>query len=391
MSAAAGAGAVVSVQSFRVLPWTTEWLASLWMLAAWFAPFWFVGNWLTGQREAIVLLLAWSLVAWPIGVCLICILLTKLEDSCIACDVGVPSAADSDAPTPPARVPDPPVSRDAFAELQAVIASIPHNALQLFHARIEAETGLAESVATALHRASLEFPRHAAELRALDVVHACLDMVVLADHERRRLFTAARGTDNKLRRATLPRDIGNDALVVFGLGPRRVRRLTRAYAQACEHCPGYASFGAGHSLGGTVIHGLAVWAEVGSRSSAFRRVDLFNPGSSPLAKVFPRRRPKRTEVHCHRVVGDLVSRFHSKEGVRHEHRRVQGVHPHLLTHFLPAAGEAEVAAGEVTQGSREEDEASTEIEEVVAPQSRDHLRFQEIGSLARSLPSLPGA
>uniref|UniRef100_A0A7S4SIT7 Uncharacterized protein n=1 Tax=Alexandrium monilatum TaxID=311494 RepID=A0A7S4SIT7_9DINO len=237
---------------------------------------------------------------------------------------------------------------DDLARLQAILASLPQHAVPLGGGSSGNARG-APSVGrllTALHRACLEYPQRADELRELEVVHASLDLVCLADHSGRRLFTAARGTDRALRGATLPRDLGNDALIALGFGPARVSNAIRQYQEVCERLPGFASFGCGHSLGASVIEGLARWAEAGPGRTVFQRIDLFNPASSPLRKLVRGTVPLvQTEVHAHRVPGDFVSRFHHFLGCsKHVHPRRPRLSAHALGHFLPTADEAAIAA-----------------------------------------------
>lgn len=246
---------------------------------------------------------------------------------------------------------------DELARLQAILAGLPQHAVppkgqQVVRSGAQASEGPAgpqsvEQVRAALQRAVLEYPRCAAALRELVVVHTSLDLLCFADHSARRLFMAARGTDRIMRRATLPRDLGNDALIALGFVPARVRKAAIPYQQVCERFPGYAAYGCGHSLGASVIEGLARWAEAdpGNRP-LFLRIDLFNPAGSPLRRLVPKSgRPlQQTEVHAHRVPGDFVSRFHVSLGSKHVHPRRPCLSPHALGHFLPEADDAALAA-----------------------------------------------
>jgi len=277
--------------------------------------------------------------------------------------------SESDDPPATARFAD-----DAFGELQAILAGLAQHVVpekggrrrrrrhreasceSPASARSTASTrsassvdGYTQGVVAALHRAALDYPQHAAELEDLVIVHATIDLVCLADHRRRRLFITIRGTDRYLRQATLPRDIGNDALVVLGVAPWRVRSAAAAYSEACELCPGYATFGTGHSLGATIVEWLARWAESSPERRDFERIDLFNPGSTPL-----RRRPvvlERTQVHAHCVMGDLVSRFYITSGIRRDLRPLPQLNPHLLGHFLPSSCALAPLAREVVAGA----------------------------------------
>merc|ERR1719356_399613 len=104
----------------------------------------------------------------------------------------------------------------------------------------------------------------------------------LADHASHELFVSIRGTDKDMRRATLARDLGNDALIFFGFMPVRVRTIAAEYRAVCKQLPGYTTYGTGHSLGASIVEHLAIWAENRSTIETFTRVDLFNPGSSPF-------------------------------------------------------------------------------------------------------------
>mmetsp|Transcript_30851 Transcript_30851/g.67490 ORF Transcript_30851/g.67490 Transcript_30851/m.67490 type:complete len:436 (-) Transcript_30851:33-1340(-) len=247
---------------------------------------------------------------------------------------------------------------DDLAELQAILAGLPQHAVPQKGKQKTPRPGSAhgcgltlsciERVEAALSRARLDFP-HRSELRRLVVVHATLDLVCLADHSESRLFIAARGTDRVMRGATLPRDLGNDTLIFLGFGPVRVNRTAIEYKTVCDRFPGYSSFGVGHSLGASVIEWLALWAEQSGRH-AFQRIDLFNPGSSPLRHLRPARSRAVplvcTEVHTHRVLGDVISRFHVPAGPKHLHPRRPELGAHSLGHFLPAADVAAAAARE---------------------------------------------
>jgi len=208
-----------------------------------------------------------------------------------------------------------------------------------------------ERVTAALARASLDYPRHASTIRGLKVVHASLDLVCLADHDGRRMFTTARGTDNNLRHTTLPRDLGNDTLIALGFGPVRVRQVAAAYQSMCDALPEYSSFGTGHSLGATVIEFLAMWAESGPERRKFQRIDLFNPGSSPLRRLLPgRRRPvplTSTKVCAYCVSGDFISRFHLSSGTKNVLQPRKSLSRHALGHFLPEGDEVAARAREV--------------------------------------------
>merc|ERR1719356_862309 len=162
----------------------------------------------------------------------------------------------------------------------------------------------------------------------------------LADHASHELFVSIRGTDKDMRRATLARDLGNDALIFFGFMPVRVRTIAAEYRAVCKTLPGYTAYGTGHSLGASIVEYLAIWAEKRPRITSFARVDLFNPGSSPFQgaadvriSVTPLRR--RTNMHSHRVQGDVVSKFHVPRGQDHIYPRRAHMSAHVLGQFLP--------------------------------------------------------
>lgn len=256
------------------------------------------------------------------------------------------------AATPPSALRPGPLSfngddSDEFTEFQAILAGIPQHAVPPRGSRPGAcaEPRCVERVAAALQRAALDYPKHARAIGALEVVHASLDLVCLVDRRGRRLFATARGTDRCLRGATLPRDLGNDALIALGFGPVRARCAAAAYSRVCKQLPGYQAFGTGHSLGGTVIEWLAHWAEAGGHDRRrFLRIDLFNPGSSPL-----RRRAvplAATQVCAHCVCGDFVSKFHKASGTKNVLQPQKKLARHALGHFLPAADEAAAVARE---------------------------------------------
>eukprot|EP00927_Polykrikos_kofoidii_P034704 TRINITY_DN29389_c0_g1_i1.p1 TRINITY_DN29389_c0_g1~~TRINITY_DN29389_c0_g1_i1.p1 ORF type:complete len:524 (-),score=74.29 TRINITY_DN29389_c0_g1_i1:172-1743(-) len=216
---------------------------------------------------------------------------------------------------------------------------------------------LQQRAEAAIGRACLDYPSRASELGTLKVVHASLDLLALADHAPRRLFLAARGTDKDLRLATLPRDLGNDAMIFLGFGPARTGSLATVYEKLCDQFPGYSLFGTGHSLGASVVEWLASRAETQARRATkgkgtctqrphFTRIDLFNPGSSPLQRLRGARPLKLTEVHSHRVFGDLVSRFHAPSGARYVIPRQPHFNPHSLRNFMPEADDMAVAARE---------------------------------------------
>lgn len=283
---------------------------------------------------------------------------------------------------------------DELARLQAILAGLPqHVPSKTVHLRFAnssrpSSATYVERAGIALHRASLEYPQHAVELCRLEVISANLDLIFLADHEKRRLFVCARGTDRALRRTTLPRDLGNDALVALGFGPLRVKAAAAEYQDVCARLPDYYTFGCGHSLGATVIEWLALWAEAENGRRAFQRVDLFNPGSSPLRRLLPTRNCgvplAETDVQTHRVPGDLVSWFHKTVGQKHVHPRLPQLSAHALGHFLPSADDAALAARSAVAESASKAIASVCGAQAAARAAVHAIGVQAVGRVVRA-------
>lgn len=244
---------------------------------------------------------------------------------------------------------------DSFSELQAILAGLPMHAVPapqfartcgpglvgacggdrkpLAHAD---STSCMDRTRVALAKACEDFPSQMEVLQRLMVEHASLDLVCFADHTEGRLFTAARGTDRMLNPLTLPRDLNNDMRIILGMDPCRTTKAIGEYRTIRSRFPTYYSFGCGHSLGGNVIEHLALLVE-DDDELRFRRIDLYNTGSSPL-----RRAPTaltRTELHAHRVPGDWASLYYAAppgQGYLHSYPPKPHVRSqHALGHFLP--------------------------------------------------------
>lgn len=229
---------------------------------------------------------------------------------------------------------------DNFTRLQAIITDLPQHALAA-DSWIPARASLGGSlerfreklVERELLRSCKQYPRYAADLRHLVVVHASEDLTILVDNKHQKMYTSVRGT-NPLK----ARDLKDDARIVLGFPPERVALAKETYCRIRDSFLGYDSYGCGHSLGGTVMHELTCCLEQDS-IYAFKRVDVFNAGGSPF-------RPKgsaltHTEFYSHRVAGDLVSFFYeppkSPAGDRGnvEHVEKPQIWSHGLGHFLP--------------------------------------------------------
>lgn len=157
----------------------------------------------------------------------------------------------------------------------------------------------------AVFRAAEMYPDYADDLQRLSVEHASLDIVVLADHDRQRLYVAARGTDRNLTNPwTSPRDWNNNFHILFGLSPVRAQGAYDEYREVRVRFPAYDVYGSGHSLGGAVALQLARLAEA-EPSMHFVRADIFDPAVSPFGQ--PMATLVRTDVHVHRVPYDWAS------------------------------------------------------------------------------------
>lgn len=184
-----------------------------------------------------------------------------------------------------------------------------------------------ERIEVALLAARSLYPQFQEQLKRLRVAHASYDLTIFVDDAERRMFTSMRGTD-----CLTCRDISNDVLIFFGCWLCRTKWAREEYCHTRSLYPDYASFGCGHSLGGTVMTELAHLVE-GRPEFAFQRVDVFNTGGSPIA--FGYNDLKVTKFRSHRVQGDLVSRFFRGPGERYEHPRRPEYCSHSLEHFLP--------------------------------------------------------
>jgi len=203
-------------------------------------------------------------------------------------------------------------------------------------AATDAELGAftsADVVQAALLEAAASYPDFRGALGRLVVEQADADMAIFADHTAQRIYVSIRGTD-----PLSVRDISNDALVLLGFGPARVRAVEEAYREVKQRHPGYAAYGCGHSLGGTIMHHLACKMSR-EEALAFRRVDVFNAGGSPMRMSRSRSLPW-TRYYSHRVRGDLVSLFYRppashRKSVEIQHPGKPDLAPHRLGHFLP--------------------------------------------------------
>lgn len=225
---------------------------------------------------------------------------------------------------------------DDFASFIAILSNLPMHApakkrcccQRLRSGNDIVEQSCADRVEAVLQDACDEFPQFATELQALTVVGACDDFSFFADHDSKNLFMAVRGTDLRVCR-----DICNDVYIALGYPPRRAASADREYRKVRSQFSQYASFGCGHSLGGSIMHELAYNLEK-EPDYAFVRVDVFNAGGSPLRRRYTAL--NRTEFNSHRVVGDLVSLFYEPPGGKTiEHDRVPNIDAHRLVHFLP--------------------------------------------------------
>jgi len=242
---------------------------------------------------------------------------------------------------------------ESFIELQAILAGLPIHAVPspefsrscgpdiLVHCggqRGRHERNCTGRIEDRLQAIWEDYEDHQDVLGRLRVEHANLDMVMLADHEEQRLFTAARGTDRNVNPLTTPRDWTNNMRILLGLDPGRTAELVENYRAVRERYPGYTSYGSGHSLGGAVVLHLAKAVE-SDPLLMFARIDAFNTAVSPLTRSLVVL--SRTAFHAHRVYGDWASwgmclspppatvAVHTHPVKPHVRER------HALGHFLP--------------------------------------------------------
>eukprot|EP00927_Polykrikos_kofoidii_P012947 TRINITY_DN1563_c0_g1_i2.p1 TRINITY_DN1563_c0_g1~~TRINITY_DN1563_c0_g1_i2.p1 ORF type:complete len:334 (-),score=52.07 TRINITY_DN1563_c0_g1_i2:74-1075(-) len=263
---------------------------------------------------------------------------------------------------------------DSLAELQAVLAGLPMNAIprdracgsraclcglpdgrhygndktaekQVVDGSTPLALSCAEKIEMALLQCRREFPKYREELSRLTVVYATLDVSIFADHSSKLLFTAVRGTDPNLNHLTTPRDMNNNILVFCGFAPSRVNSVLQAYKSVRHDFPTYMSYGSGHSLGGNVLQELAKRVEE-DPTYGFTRVDLFNIGGSPLQSCLTPLH--KTEFNVHRVPGDPISSWHRSSTRRVTVKKKPDFHPHSLGHFLPPRESADETMGETT-------------------------------------------
>lgn len=254
-------------------------------------------------------------------------------------------------------------SRDDFVQFQAILSSLPKSAVPPSTMRtctqwnqfvtpvtegqrsanqrlfgVDSQTCIAK-VNEALFKAARLYPSYAESLRRLSVEHASVDIVVLADHDQRRLHVAARGTDkNYANLYTFPRDWNNNLFILLGWSPGRAHGAIEEYRTVRTRYPTYTVYGCGHSLGGAVALQLARLAEEDA-SIHFYRLDLFDPAISPFGS--PYAQLERTDIHVHRVPYDWASiglawgttpnwcQLHMHPVKPHVSER------HALSHFLP--------------------------------------------------------
>lgn len=186
-----------------------------------------------------------------------------------------------------------------------------------------------ERVTKAIEKSAYNYPALAEALRRLEIVHCGMDMSVFIDIAEEALFTVVRGTN-----PSVFRDLGNDVLVALGCVPWRTSSVVCEYQTVRKRYPSYRSFGAGYSLGGTVIHEVACMFDHDPEFS-FTRVDVFNAGGSPLRRQSSSLH--NTNFHSHRIDGDPLSRYYQPPGigasVEHVGRRTRKAHS--LTNFVP--------------------------------------------------------
>lgn len=225
-------------------------------------------------------------------------------------------------------------ARDPFVKFQAILASLPKNAVppsfmhtcgdrDIWHQfggvrspsedqrsatqrliGIDAYT-CRSKINDAIFHALKMYPAYTEVLEGLSVEHASVDIVVLADHDRQKMYVAARGTDKDLTNPwTSPRDWHNNFHVLFGYGPLRAHGAYDEYREVRLRFPLYDVYGTGHSLGGAVALQLARLADEDPTMS-FARVDIFDPAVSPFIQPFTAL--VRTDIHAHRVPYDWAS------------------------------------------------------------------------------------
>jgi len=195
-----------------------------------------------------------------------------------------------------------------------------------------AEASRVAVIQAALQQSSKRYPGYARDLGDLLVAHASVNSAIFVDVKGERAFTSVRGTD-----PFRPQDLRDDALIALGLPPRRVEEVLSEYVAVMARFPGFASYACGHSLGGAVLHEIALTLERRRPNFAFTRVDVFNPAGSPF-NFGKTRKLRKTQFNVHRVASDMVSKFYKPpRGLARtiEHRANPAVGPHFLGHFLP--------------------------------------------------------
>merc|ERR1740138_995967 len=247
---------------------------------------------------------------------------------------------------------------DHFAQLQAILAIIPKDAIpknrdmcgcsnpvrgcsdrtmcvgvsqgRTGHGKADSPAG-EFSVPERLHIAVLEaayiYPNFRSELVSLEIVHYDTDFVCFANHGQKQLFSAVRGTSK-----AVGRDLVNDTQIAFGLAPGRANWVAQEYCKVRREHPRYESFACGHSLGGTIVSEMARMLDKHS-AYAFTRVDIFNPGGSPLQDAYPQCR--QTDVKVHRVPGDVFSAFYDARADIRTYEKKPAFYTHAMGHFLP--------------------------------------------------------
>jgi len=183
-----------------------------------------------------------------------------------------------------------------------------------------------ERVEVALLGAGRQFPDYRDELNRLQVVHASIDVVCFVDHERRRLFTAVCGASK-----ASPRNVADDEQVVPGDTPADAALVQDEYCEVRRRFPNCTeSYGCGHSLGGSVLHGIANSVEK-QPELAFTRVDVFAAKGSTPPRAASRTALGRTEFRSHDAPGDLLSMLcdppQAGSDTVHERRLSTPVHP----------------------------------------------------------------
>lgn len=272
------------------------------------------------------------------------------------------------------------MARD-LVQLQAIIASLPMHAVPRSTLREYAASDMlaqcggvkyrppevdkrshADRVDEALKRALLDYPDFQEMLGGLHVVHASLDLVCLAHHEKQMLFAAVRGTDRNLNLSTTLRDWSNNFRIAVGASPAPRAQVVQEEYQACRRdYATYSAYGTGHSLGGAVALHLAEAVEP-DPILRFARVDVFNVAISPLSQSFAQL--AETELHVHRVYGDWASWGLSWHTVAPHEVHTHPLKPevpekHSLRHFLPRkAGDRLALAEELLEAPAHEEPAA---------------------------------